>query len=237
MTNRSMALLLMAALGAGGGCGESAGGDTDATPGSGSIEGVVSTQDGTPLGGVEIATSPSTGFAVTGAAGGYAIANVPPGSYQVSASRSGYVPATKTADVSAGGVGYVDFRLEPEVVPGMISGRVTDSATGGPIAGAAVMTDPASSQVTTDADGRYMIADLAAGSYQVHAEAAGYAPGDGGPAAVNAGQTTTVDLQLVAIVTYASTCAGCHVSEAKLLADLEADPPPEPPPSGSEGEG
>ena len=51
---------------------------------------------------------------------------------------------------------------------------------------------------TTDAAGRYTV-QLPAGSYQVTATAFGYTPVTAGPAAVTAGATTTVDLDLVGL--------------------------------------
>jgi uncharacterized protein (DUF2141 family) len=51
---------------------------------------------------------------------------------------------------------------------GSISGTITDSATGSPIAGAKVMVNCHTS-ATTGSDGRYTIANLAAGDYTVMA--------------------------------------------------------------------
>jgi iron complex outermembrane receptor protein len=49
---------------------------------------------------------------------------------------------------------------------GSIAGKVTDTG-GAAVAGAAVTTDPATVGATTDAEGRYALADIAAGTCKV----------------------------------------------------------------------
>lgn len=77
--------------------------------------------------------------------------------------------------------------------PALVQGTVTDTATGGPVAGATV-TD-GTHTVATDAQGAYTLSGLVAGSYQVAATASGYDPGSKS-VSVAAGQTAVVDLVL-----------------------------------------
>jgi outer membrane receptor protein involved in Fe transport len=59
---------------------------------------------------------------------------------------------------------------------GAIVGRVTDKATGAPIAGATVTVEGAGRPATTDGDGRYRIGDQMPGAHTVRARYIGYAP-------------------------------------------------------------
>ena len=65
-----------------------------------------------------------------------------------------------------------DFSLSEIIVPGSITGSVTDAKDGSPIVGAAV-TD-GTRTATTDASGKYTIADVPPGSYEVTASKEGY---------------------------------------------------------------
>lgn len=210
------------------------GGEANDSPGW--IEGQVTATGGAPLAGVEVALTPAVGFAVTAADGRYALTGLAAGTYQVKASRSGYVAVEKSALVTAGAATALDFALAAQTHPGSIAGKVKNAA-GQAVAGASVATDPATTTATSASDGAYALADVPAGTYEVKVTASGYEDLAQADVSVEEGQTTTVDLTLVAIVSYASKCAECHAQEAKLLADLEADPLPPPPSTESEGEG
>jgi Tol biopolymer transport system component len=90
----------------------------------------------------------------------------------------GSQPAVQVNNAQA--VTGINFQMTP--LPGRILGTITDSKTGKGIAGASVtattvdgsLTYPA---VTTDANGNYTIPNVAPGTYNVNATAAGYAPG------------------------------------------------------------
>lgn len=84
---------------------------------------------------------------------------------------------------------------------GSISGHVTDSATGGALAGATVVITGGPS-TTTDALGAYSFGGLAAGSYDLTASKVGYVSGSATGVVVTAGSTTTRDFALAAIPTY-----------------------------------
>lgn len=57
---------------------------------------------------------------------------------------------------------------------GDIDGQVQDAETGAPLAGAGVTTSPATSALVTDADGRFRLGGLEAGSYTISARKPGY---------------------------------------------------------------
>ncbi|HTW92527.1 MAG TPA: carboxypeptidase regulatory-like domain-containing protein [bacterium] len=114
------------------------------------------------------------------ACGGYQIASLPPGKYQVSASATGYEPATYPESVVVVGgqnTPDIDFALVPTGGGhGGIAGFVSDSLTGDAIAGALVTaTGPhGSGQEHTCQHGGYLISNLPAGKYSVCAQAQGY---------------------------------------------------------------
>jgi hypothetical protein len=80
---------------------------------------------------------------------------------------------------------------------GTISGRVTRSAGGTGISGATVGISGGTS-TTTDGNGNYTLAAIAAGTYTVTASAAGFTNGSSSNVSVTAGSTTTQNFSLVA---------------------------------------
>jgi uncharacterized membrane protein len=135
----------------------------------GSITGSVANAKGSPI--VGAAVSDGTRTATTDATGKYTIANVPPGTYQVVASKEGYESSSRTVSVLQGATAIANFSLSQIILPGSITGSVID-AKGSPIVGAAV-TD-GTRTATTDASGKYTIADVPLGTYQVVASKEGY---------------------------------------------------------------
>jgi hypothetical protein len=202
---------------------------------TGTISGVVLERSGTGLAGVEVETLPPTSVAITGADGTYSLADLPAGTYSVKASRSGFVTVTR-ADVAlaANGSALVDFTLLPQ--GGRIGGRVLDARRAIGIAGAQLTTVPATATATTGASGTFELA-VPIGTYQVVASAPSFRTATAMGVLVRADATTTVDLNLEALVVFESTCLECHLSTEKLLADLSADPPPEEGGHGGTGEG
>jgi thermitase len=137
----------------------------------GSITGsVTDAKDGSPIVGATVSDSIRT--ATTDATGKYTIDNVPPGTYQVVASKEGYQTSSLTVSVLQGAIAVANFSLSQIILPGSITGSVTNAKDGSPIVGAAV-TD-GTRTATTDASGKYNIADVPLGSYQVVASKEGY---------------------------------------------------------------
>lgn len=88
----------------------------------------------------------------------------------------------------------------PSPTAGQIAGHVLDAATGAPINGANVTTDPPTSSVTTGADGTYSIPFASPNRYVVTASKDGFTTADV-EIAVTAGKTATADIQLLALQT------------------------------------
>ena len=131
---------------------------------------VTDAEDGSPVAGA--AVTDGTRTAATDASGEYTIADVPAGSYEVTASKEGYHSSSLTVNVLSGSTTLANLSLTEVILPGSITGSVTDAEDGSPIVGAAV-TD-GTRMTTTDASGKYTIADVPPGSYEVTASKEGY---------------------------------------------------------------
>ena len=171
-----------------------------------------------------LSNSYATGF-TTNEEGVYTLPNLPlanddePRAYSVQVSAPGYYDKTLTAVISCGDDTTLDFSLTPKLF-GTYTGRVTDSATGDPIAGATVFVySPIWNnyyyiywpegyppyyvvpEVTTDSDGYYTITGVPLGDnnapadYAVCFHADGYS-GTCHVATAAADTVTTVDMAL-----------------------------------------
>jgi len=170
------------------------------TPNGGTISGtVINSSTSNPISGATVEIFQGPIFITsdtTDVNGNYSIANLSPGNYSVIASASGFQDGFQGATVNAGATTVVDFALD--LIPGTISGTVTDSSTSNPISGAfiEVFKGPISiASTTTDGSGNYTIADLAPDNYIVEATATNYQNQDIG-ATVISGGITTVDFAL-----------------------------------------
>jgi uncharacterized surface anchored protein len=162
---------------------------TPPPPGSGSISGVVTdSATGLPIYNAMVTacrTNSCGTRAFTDSNGVYTIQNLTEGNYQVIANARNYRTKhypTPVAVVSGQTTANIDFALvasntpPPPANPGTISGVVTDSTTGLPIAGAIVVAHNRrfTKRAITGADGTYTITNLRAGNYRVSARADGY---------------------------------------------------------------
>jgi hypothetical protein len=133
----------------------------------------------TPLAGaiVRIGNGMNGRVDTTGADGVYAIADVAVGNQIISVTCAKY--AGKTAQVAVADTTPVkkDFALVALVITS-VSGIVTDSAKGTPLAGVEVRIGSSNGNYqydTTSADGKYQFAEVAAGSVPMKITATGYA--------------------------------------------------------------
>jgi thermitase len=131
---------------------------------------VINAEDGSAISGAQVSDGIRT--SLTDTAGIYTIDDVSPGSYQLTASKEGYETSSLTVNVLSGSTSLANLALTEVILPGGITGSVTDAADGSPIAGV-VVTD-GTRTATTDASGRYTLADVPAGSYEVTASKENY---------------------------------------------------------------
>lgn len=138
------------------------------------------TSDDTLLQGADVTaryTSNNTiaGTALTNATGEYTISDLPADTYNVTASKSGYVSSYQTVDLTASCASNIDFTLNATPTAGTITGHVYISGTTTGIQNANVSIN-ASKYVTTDANGAYTLSSVAQGTHTVTATAVDYAP-------------------------------------------------------------
>ncbi|WP_079890818.1 S8 family serine peptidase [Halococcus agarilyticus] len=139
----------------------------------GAVEGTVTNNaTGDPIEGatVDVTVEVDDGnyTAVTGADGTYRIDGVPAGTHNVTVSAEGYENTTAEVDVPANGTVTQDFALAP--MDGSISGTVTASDTGEPVANVTVAAEDGEGNVheaMTGANGTYTI-DVPPGQYVVN---------------------------------------------------------------------
>ncbi|HVL99399.1 MAG TPA: carboxypeptidase-like regulatory domain-containing protein, partial [Egibacteraceae bacterium] len=162
-------------------------------PRPGAIAGqVVDAATGAGVGGATVTADGRT--ATTDAGGSFVIGELAPATYTVTVTAPGYLQASETATVTAGETTTVTVQLQREPPRrGAIAGLVIDANTGAVIVGATVTADGRSA--TTDASGRYTIADLPPATYTVTVTADGYTQASR-TVTVTAGETTTAHFAL-----------------------------------------
>jgi hypothetical protein len=142
-------------------------------PGVGHVSGYVKDSNNIPLVGALITTTSGGYTAMSGSNGSYTLQNLLPGTYSVTASKSGYQSQTKTnVVVSANQTTTCNFNLTAN--PGSISGVVLDRNTGEPISGAVVSTSSGGYSTTTGSSGSYVLSNVAVGTYTVSVVKSGY---------------------------------------------------------------
>ncbi len=147
-------------------------------PLTGTISGQV-TDAGTaaPISGATVSYTAGgvTRSATTDANGNYSLSDVPaPGTYTLTASASGYTSQTATVPVNRGGVATANFAMR--LLPGSITGQVTDAMTAAPVSGATVsyLSGGVTVTATADSHGNYTLSNVPPGSYVVTVAATGY---------------------------------------------------------------
>jgi phosphatidylinositol-3-phosphatase len=167
---------------------------TATTTGSGAITGkVTNVSTGGAIAGSTVTYS--GGSATTDTNGNYILSNVAAGTYNVTATRTGYISETKSATVASGATTTLNFAM---ATGGKIAGTVTSSA-GAAIAGATVHISggavTTTLNVTTSSTGSYNSGWIPIGTYTVTVSANGFTT-QTQSAAVTTGNTTTLNFKL-----------------------------------------
>ena len=136
--------------------------------------------------------------AVTGPGGEYELASVVPGEADVVATKRGFAGHRMSLTFDEHEIRDHDIDLVR--LTGSISGQVTDSSAGMPVAGVSVRAkfgDDIASAAMTGIDGRYVLSGLYPGtSYDVHASRAGYSADSENPRTDVAAGTIDIDFTL-----------------------------------------
>ncbi len=146
----------------------------EALPTTGAIEGVVRDEAGTPLEDVEVTVEEIPWRIDTDADGAYRFAGLSPASYTLNYRKRWYETATKEGvTVQVGATSYENVRLVYAPPSATVRGEVTD-ASDAPLLDVRVTIEQTGATATTDTRGRYIIADIEAGSYSLRFEKSGY---------------------------------------------------------------
>ena len=181
---------------------------TGSAPQFGAVGGTVTEQgNGNPLSNVIVELlleGTPVASDTTAAEGQYLVQNLTPDTYQVLASKSGYVPDTISGvAVLANDTTVQNIVLAPIAGPiGAISGTVTRQDNGTPLADAMVRAMQAGFVIasdTTDAGGLYNISFLAPGSYDVIGTKIMFVPDTVFGVIVVQDNTTTANLVLASV--------------------------------------
>ncbi len=141
-----------------------------ATPSTANLSGKVTSEDGSPISGVEIALTNGM-TTTTGSDGSYTFSKLPKGTYTIQAEKFGYTftPATREVSVPPDANGQ-DFTAIP--MEYTVNGTVLDEA-GKPLASVAIETDDGH-KATTNANGTYTLTNVLSGTYTLTPTLKGY---------------------------------------------------------------
>ena len=154
------------------------------------------------LSGAIVTLNPGGYTTTTDAMGNYYFPNstnlnlVSPGTYTVTASKSGFANQTvANVAVAAGQNVVVNFALPPSGT-GSITGRAVDPYTGLGIPGVSITVSPGGASTSTDSNGDYTVRNLAPSTYNVTAWKYGYRSFTHAGLTVNANQAAVLDFCL-----------------------------------------
>ncbi len=151
---------------------------TPPNPGLATVAGAVTDAvDGMPLGGALVTLGGADNRTTrTAADGSYLIENVTPGAISLRIERLGHLAVTTTETATAGGRVRFSPALprDPQPRPLTLTGRVINTADNSGLAGATLRVVNGATTALSDSDGRFTLAGLAAGSYQVEIAAANF---------------------------------------------------------------
>lgn len=151
-------------------------------PTTGTVQGTVTNAStGAPISGAAITVSgPGAGSAVTATDGSYQLTGLNPGTYTLSAAKTGYGTVSDTGTVVAGGtlVFNVSLTSTPPVNTTEIKGVCVDASTGQPISGAVLTFTPSPTgpvaTAASDATGAFVVSSATSGKNTISITASGY---------------------------------------------------------------
>jgi photosystem II stability/assembly factor-like uncharacterized protein len=164
--------------------------------GAGALVGtVVNISNNAPISGATV--SFSGGSTTTDSNGFYQFTNVVAGTYNVTATHTGFFSSTQSATVTSGGTTTLNFKL---ATGGKLAGTVKNSS-GAAVSGATINISGGSVAttvtLTTSSTGAYATNFIPVGTYTITVSATGFTT-QSKTATVNTGQTTTVNFTLSA---------------------------------------
>ncbi|MBI9070626.1 MAG: carboxypeptidase regulatory-like domain-containing protein [Melioribacteraceae bacterium] len=139
---------------------------------------VFNSADGIGIPAAVISTEPYAGSVSTDAFGIYSLTNIPADvQYNIIINKSGFESKTIAITSIADSTLKLDIVLDP--IFGIIEGKVSDATNGSALTVVNITTSPATSSVTTDADGKYKIENVPritaiTSKYTIIATKAGY---------------------------------------------------------------
>ncbi len=130
------------------------------------------------LEGVVVGVEGTAAQAVSGPDGSYAFSDFPEGDRLLVAALEGYAPAQRDVRVKGGDTVVIDIALIDTTNVGSVCGRVTDRATGAPLAGVRLTVQGTGVSAVTDSLGSYSIERVPAGNHVMAAELVGWTAQD-----------------------------------------------------------
>jgi MYXO-CTERM domain-containing protein len=161
---------------------------------------VADDDDTTPITGASVAIIEYAMATTTDASGAFSLEGLDDGVHILTVGAQGYATVNFEVTVDGSDVEDVEIVLSPATGDLVLSGTVTRSDTGAPIAGAAVeieLPDGSVRSVATGSGGGYLLAGLAGGTYDVVATALGFSP-----------QTETVTISADTVLDFSLAPAG-----------------------------
>ena len=137
-----------------------------------SLSGTVTASGGGALAGVSVGVS-GAGATTTDASGHYNLSGIASGSHTVTYSLSGYTTQALSLGITSNMTQSVALVAIPVASTHVLSGTVTASSGGAPLAGASVAVSEAGA-TSTDASGHYSLFGISAGTHVVTYSLAGY---------------------------------------------------------------